>query len=433
MKLLFVTNYYPPHHLGGYEMLCHEVAQQLEQRGHRVAVLASGFQATPDEQEPGIHRTLRLESDIHYYHPGCLLSYRRDMSANRAAVAEALAQEHPEAIVVWGMWNLSRLVPHRLEELAGPKMVYYLSDRWPANPSAHRQYWEGTATSLAGRLFKRMLRTPARWLAPEAWSPPALQFRHALVCSRTLREQLVAAGVPVAHAQVLYHGIDPRPYREAARSRPVSSDGSYRVAFVGTLAAHKGAHTAIEALTILAREAPSLPLSLSVLGSGHPDYETRLRRLVGDGGIGDRVVFHAPIPRAELPAYLARHDALVMPSVYEEPQARISQEAMAADVVLIATPTGGTKEILEDGINGLAFAPEDARGLAAQLQRVATDAELGRRLRDAAWETVSQRFTIGRMIDEFERVLELVSREGPAIAASRDRSRNDGADGHATD
>ncbi len=414
MKLLFVTNFYPPHHLGGYELLCHEVAQQLEQRGHRVAVLASSFQATPDEQEPGIRRTLRLESDIHYYHPRRLLSYRRDLAANRAAVIGALAQERPEAIVVWGMWNLSRLVSHSLEEIAGPKVVYYLSDQWPANPSAHRQYWEGTATSPAGRLFKRVLRTPARWLAPAAWSPPALEFRHALVCSRTLREQLVAAGVPVAHAQVLYHGIDPRPYREAAQSRPAPPDGGYRVAFVGTLAAHKGAHTAVEAFTILAREAPTLPLSLSILGSGHPDYETRLRRLVAEGGIGDSVVFHAPIPRAELPAFLARHDALVMPSVYEEPQARISQEAMAADLVLLATPTGGTKEILEDGVNGLAFAPEDARGLAAQLQRVATDAELGRRLRAAAWDTVSQHFTIGRMIDEFERVLERVIREGDA-------------------
>jgi len=42
---------------------------------------------------------------------------------------------------------------------------------------------------------------------------------------------------------------------------------------------------------------------------------------------------------------------------------------MAAGLVLVATLTGGTKEILVDGENGLAFQPEDALGLAAQLRR----------------------------------------------------------------
>ena len=43
MRLLFLSNFYPPHQLGGYEELCAEVAQGLRARGHTVAVLTSGW------------------------------------------------------------------------------------------------------------------------------------------------------------------------------------------------------------------------------------------------------------------------------------------------------------------------------------------------------------------------------------------------------
>ncbi|TMC57253.1 MAG: glycosyl transferase family 1, partial [Chloroflexi bacterium] len=41
MRLLFLSNFYPPHHFGGYEELCAEVAEGLRARGHTVAVLTS--------------------------------------------------------------------------------------------------------------------------------------------------------------------------------------------------------------------------------------------------------------------------------------------------------------------------------------------------------------------------------------------------------
>ena len=84
----------------------------------------------------------------------------------------------------------------------------------------------------------------------------------------------------------------------------------------------------------LAQDGFDVPVSLDILGAGHPDYEQHLHQLVQDWHIEDRVTFHTPIERAKLPAFLAQYDALVMPSIWEEPQARISQEAMAAGLVL---------------------------------------------------------------------------------------------------
>jgi len=414
MRMLFVSNFYPPHHLGGYEMLCQEVASHLIARGHQVNVLTSTYGLNGYQQnEPGIYRRLRLESDIHFYRPYHTLIYRTHRRINRLVVEDVITAVSPEVVVVWGMWNLSNLVAKQIEALAGTRTVYYISDRWPAVPNAHRAYWDQEEISQPARFFKTLLRQPVRLILREVWEPIDLHLENVLICSEAMRNQLLDDGVSLDHAKVLYHGIDPHPYREAReRHKTDATKERLQLVFVGTLAPHKGPHTIIEALTHLRKTAPDVPVSLTILGKGHPPYEERLRHLVQQGQLEDYVTFHEPIPRSELPDFLAQFDVLVQPSIYAEPQARISQEAMAAGLVLIATPTGGTCEILRDDENGLAFATEDAEGLADQIKRLRDNPDLSQRLIRAGWQTVMDRFTIFRMIDEFEAYVQDVAAQG---------------------
>jgi glycosyltransferase involved in cell wall biosynthesis len=395
-------------------MLCHEVATHFQARGHQVSVLTSNYGVKTQQDEPGIYRRLKLESDVDYYRPQQVLHYWIDQNANYRAVETTLAQLSPDIVVIWGMWNLSRRIATWLETLAGSKVVYYLADVWPAEPGAHESYWDGTANSLAGRAFKHILRGPIRRALRREWRPFDLHLEHVVTCSRAVRDSLTNAGVPVDHAQVIYHGIDPELYRRVAEQRkPNSGNGLLRVVYVGSLLPHKGVHTAIEAFGHLAESGMSAKANLTILGAGHPQYEDHLHQLVKDRHLEQKVTFRSPIPRSELPAFLAQFDVLVMPSIYEEPQARISQEAMASGLVLVATLTGGTKEILIDGVNGVAFEPENAAGLAMQLQYLGTNAHLRRRLVAAGRQTVEERFTITQMINNLESYLiEIISKVG---------------------
>jgi glycosyltransferase involved in cell wall biosynthesis len=401
--------------LGGYEQLCHEVAAQLTARGHQVSVLTSTFHVPGREngQEPAVRRELRLASDVYYYRPQQVLRYGGDTRANLRIVRETLREIAPDAVVVWGMWKLSPLVAAEVERIVGSRVAYYFANEWPNEPGAHEEYWDGAEAGLAGRLFKNALRGPVRRVLRAEWRPYHLRYEHPIMCSRAVRDHLVKAGVPVQHAAVIYHGINPEPYREAMahRQRP-ASDGTLRVVFVGSLLPQKGVHTAVEAIGRLAKAGFELPVTLDILGAGHPDYEEQLRKSVADWHIGDRVTFHKPIERTRLAAFLAEYGVLVLPSVWEEPQARISQEAMAAGLVLVGTLTGGTKEILTDRHNGLAFGAEDAQGLADQLQVLARDPALRRRLTEAGWETVNAGFTITRMIDQLESYLTEIAGQG---------------------
>jgi glycogen(starch) synthase len=41
MKILVLTNLYPPHYVGGYELRCAAITEALRQHGHEVNVLTS--------------------------------------------------------------------------------------------------------------------------------------------------------------------------------------------------------------------------------------------------------------------------------------------------------------------------------------------------------------------------------------------------------
>ena len=418
MKLLFLSNFYPPHHLGGYELLCHEVATRFLSLGHSVDVLTSTYGVTAERPEAGIHRRLRLQSDVHYYRPQQVLRYFPDRRANLRAVRETLDEIQPDMAVIWGMWNLSWSVAAEVEAIMGSRVAYYLANAWPMDPSPHEAYWESTPHSTLGRVFLRILRRPVARALRAEWLPCKLRLEHVAVCSRAIQEQLRQAGLTTDHYRVIYHGIDVTAYRQAAAERQRATDNAgLRVVFVGSLLPQKGVHTAIEALGHLLQERPTLPVTLAILGAGHPQYEERLHQMVEALQLTARVTFHSPIPRSQLPGFLAQFDALVLPSIWEEPMARISQEAMATGLALVGTLTGGTKEILVDGKNGLAFPPEDSEALAHQLALLADNPLLRQQLSAAAAATVETRFTIEQMIDELESLL------GEVMNASTKRER----------
>jgi hypothetical protein len=70
MRILFLTNFYPPARPGGYTQWCHEVAERLQARGHRTGVLTSNYElAKAPADEQNIYRLLHLEGDLFYYQP----------------------------------------------------------------------------------------------------------------------------------------------------------------------------------------------------------------------------------------------------------------------------------------------------------------------------------------------------------------------------
>ena len=92
------------------------------------------------------------------------------------------------------------------------------------------------------------------------------------------------------------------------------------------------------------------------------------------------------VPHAELPAYYGLANVYTMPSTGDEPFTLTIPEAMAAGLPVVATATGGTVEIVEEGVNGLLVPPHDPAAMADGIRSYLDNPEQARRHSQAALE-----------------------------------------------
>jgi glycogen(starch) synthase len=425
MRILVISNYYPPFELGGWEQLTRDVVFQLGERGHQVYVLTGNYQAahvtTP---EPGVARVLHLQSPDHvHYHPRYTLAYRWRERQNQRHLTQAVAHFAPDVVFIHAMWNLSHSIARHAEQLCPGTVVYYIASPWPTELDAHTAYWTAPAARPWLRLPKRWVGTLARKTLLSTVPRNQLTFAHVLCVSAFMQRYMVnEVGVPSLQTHVVYNGIDVTEF--TLRDKICQLHAPLRLLYAGGLLEHKGVHTAIEAMGRLVHQQGLDSITLSVVGAGHPEYKAHLRTLVERDGIANWVHFWGWVPRERMPNVLRQHDVLVFPSTGLEALPRMMQEAMACGLVVIGTTTGGTAEILRDEENGLTFAPGDADGLAAQIRRLTADPDLRARLAQAGRRTVVEKFTLDRMMDEIETYLLKI------VATSFGSTLQTGIEGH---
>jgi glycosyltransferase involved in cell wall biosynthesis len=419
MRILFLTNFYPPHDIGGYEQWCQAVVEGLIAREHHVQVLTSEWRRSgvQNADEAHVSRTLHQQANLEHYSAAAFLFVRwlRERE-NLITIKRMLKEFRPDVVFIWGMWNLGRDLAAWVESRTECKTVYYISDLWPLDPDMHLAYWSQEAPrsilrlpwQVASRLALRCLRTHQERVS--------LQFRYAVTVSDAVRTALLSAGLPFSAATVIHGGCQP----ELFLPRPSQANrrlGQLSLVYVGALANHKGVETLLQAMALLAGERRDENISLALAGSGHPDYVSRLRAFVTANGLDENVTFLGRLEHVAVPGLLAQHDALVFPSEWLEPFARTPLEAMLAGLPVITTLTGGTRELVESECNALAFEAGDGEALAFQIRRLAWDPVLAQRLADAGRASVLARFTLNRMIAGIDAYLRSVVSPGGVMAA----------------
>jgi glycosyltransferase involved in cell wall biosynthesis len=364
MRVLTVGNMYPPHHLGGYELMWRSSVADLRAAGHDVRVLTTDHaEAAPDPgipEDPDVHRTLRwywVDHDFPRY------GMRRRLAIERHNLAELgrhLGDLRPDAIAWWAMGGMSMSLLERGRE-AGIPAVGVVVDEWLAYGPTVDGWHRAFSGPLRGPLAERFTGVPSRFDlgATASW----------LFVSAYLRDRAAAIGFDVAEAEVAHGGIDPDRFPAAP-----AHEWEGRLLCLGRIDSRKGVDTAIRALAHL----PGC--TLRCVGSGDDRHLAELRGLAREIGVADRVQF-ATVSRSEVAAEYARADAVLFCVSWPEPFGLVPLEAMAVGAPVVATGTGGSGEYLSDGENCLVAAPGDPEAAAAAVARLESDPSLRDRLR----------------------------------------------------
>ena len=413
MRILCLTNFYPPYELGGAGQSCYDVTTALRARGHAVVVVTSTHGVnTRNSFEDGIHRSLHLEMELGSpLHPlRFFLARRKREAQGLLRLREVVQGFAPDVIFTWGLWNIPRSVPALAQALRPGRVLYCFGDYWPTLPSQHEVYWRVPGRQWFTRPLKGALARIALARLAREGPPPSLQFQHAYCVSEAVRQGLVRGRVRVGHARVIHNGVDTNRFRPRSPEQLRPQEGNrLSLLYAGRIVPDKGVHTAVEALSHLVHDYGSNGVTLTLVGPGDADYATSLRSTIAQEGLDRYVSFRERVPKEQMPALLQDFDVLLFPSIWPEPFGLIVIEAMACGLALICTPVGGVPEIVTDGRDGLFFTPEDAAGLARQVERLAGDPSLRRRLAQAGRRTVERRFSLSTMIGQVESYLEQIA------------------------
>ena len=408
MRVLFLSNFYPPASRGGYEEWCQEVAEGLRSRGHDIVVLTSqNGRSTLAPSDPSwLYRDLFLEMEIASLRNSVqfFTSRKAHENQNLAILQQYVEDFEPDVILIWGMWNLPRSLPARAEELLPGRVVYYMGDYWPTLPSQWQNYWQVSPRNWVTAVPKLLLKPMANYLLRKE-KRPSLKLEQVIFPTTFLQDEFVRQGIEPEQSTIIYGAIDTGLYENGHHPNKAKA-GLVNLLYIGRLAPEKGVHTAIEALGILAREKEYNQLKLTIVGTGEPDYEAQLRALADQQQLRSMVEFSGAQPKEAIPGLYHSADILLFTSIWPEPFGRVPVEAMAAGVAVIGTAVGGAAEVMEDNFNALLFTPGDAQSLAGQIARLIASPELKETLLANGRHTAREKFDIQRMSSEIETYLQ---------------------------
>jgi len=180
---------------------------------------------------------------------------------------------------------------------------------------------------------------------------------------------------------IIYNGIDVEQFKPVIRGET----SNFKIICISRLTARKGFNYLIEAVAKIAGKYPNL--SLEIVGEG--DAKEELEKQAKNANLGSRIEFKGRISHEKTPEAYNRASVFVSPSL-NEGMSNTMLEALASGLPIIATDTGGSKELIREGENGFIIKMKDPDDIAKKLEMLIANPELtlsmGRKSRERALE-----------------------------------------------
>ena len=428
MKILVLTNLYPPHHAGTFENHCQTVTESLRLRGHKILVLTSSHGLRTEQRDDEIERRLQLNGV--FGHPSLtgFMELKPLETHNNDVLREALDQFQPDVVHVFSLSGLSKSLIFTLYNSKQP-VVYDVFDHWlSANVREDPwcDFWNSPSLPFLAQCERKALEMSGERIRLDATAPTRLmrgydripgifgegrdraevapdsiagfRFNHIYFCSQALKHLTEQVGFCVSHAGVIYPGIT------AACIGDIKPAGvpMKRLLIVARLTEESGVMTALKALKIA--RAARLDVTLSIYGRGDSSYVADLRSFV--------VANQLPVDflsvsnqNTDLPAVYKRHDVLLHTPEWAEPFPFTPLEAMGCGLPVIGARSGGMEELLRHGENALTYPAGDAEELALRMQELQISPALRCQMAETAQAEVLAKFNDTTVIDQIENFL----------------------------
>lgn len=280
----------------------------------------------------------------------------RDIGAHADAIEKLVTTWRPDVIHAHSP-VLNAMAAQRVAKRHNIPLIYEI-----------RAFWEdasvGNGTGAEG--------SPRYWLTRQLETHAVRAADAVAVICEGLRTDLIARGIAADKITVSPNGVDMEQFgapvpRDPALTAKLGLTGADVVGFIGSFYDYEGLDDLIAAMPRLVRARPRAKLLL--VGGG--PRESALRDQAMASPFADHIVFVGRVPHDQVEHYYAQVDVLAYPRKAMRLTELVTPlkplEAMAQGRLVAASSVGGHRELIEDGVTGTLFAPDDPVAIAAAL------------------------------------------------------------------
>lgn len=344
MKIVMITNLYPPFIRGGAEIAAARIAEGLSSHLQHVVIITTMPFSSIDSL--CIHRSRENNATVYRFYPLNLFHYMHlgtrhflvrfvwrifDIFNVHAIwqTASVLMKEKPDVVVTHNLTGIGMLHPI-LVRCMGIRHIHLAHDVQLVAPSG--VILLGKERSLLQRAYVVMGYTVLMRLIFS-------RVRLVISPSRFLLDFYDRYGFFRSSNKIVL----PNPVPQTSRVRRCRTEGTLQLLYVGSVSRAKGVALLIRAL----HDVPAASIALTIVGIGEELHQYSMEAS-GD----QRIVFRGWVGASELEKILVVSDILVAPSMLYDNSPTVVFEALAHGVPVLTSDLGGAQEVIQEDQNG---------------------------------------------------------------------------------
>lgn len=326
MKILVISNIFPPGFIGGYELGAFDVTKKLFAAGHDILVLTSDYfvDKYSVHAELNVSRTLNCDSLSHEIIRGDIVSQLYYSFRNIRVIGSSLRQFDPDVVLTFNLMGLGVLsIIQYLQKLRIPSVIY-----------------------LMDNIFSGLdIRSPLHKLYEKTFGKFLLDDSTGIISMSKVVSDEVGANLGIELKNVTYvpGWVDFDP----SKKTPIfpRANGVTNFVFCSRVAQHKGIDIVIDSVDYLVNNGHK-NFHVDIYGAGQ--VSSVLQRVKAKD-LDDYISYQGLLAKDEMLPRLNSYDSLVFPTWEREPFGFVASEAAVAGCYPIMTGGIGASEWFLDG------------------------------------------------------------------------------------
>lgn len=396
MKILFLSEEFPPTNIGGSGVIAYDLAKGLKKRGHDIFVITI-VQDKSDESKVDLNglKVFRIYSNYHVRWRAWLSLYNPKITFK---VKKIIKEIKPDIVHAHNIhWHLSyhclkiakknsKLVFLTVHDV----MLIHYGKLMPKNGSC---FYKIRAFDQLRQEKKRY--NPFRNLIIRYY----LKYIDKIFSvSNSVKEVLEINSIK--NIETIYNGINVAEWEEDLEKIKVFREkhnlqNKKIILFGGRLSKAKGGEVILKAMPLITKKIKDVIL----LVAGKKDwYIEKMIDLVKKLGIENNIKFIGWLDREEMKCAFFASDVCVTPSIYLDPFPTVNLEAMASKKPVIGTCFGGTPEIVIDNKTGYIVNPYNIEEMAEKIIDLLKNPQKAKKFGEAGYQRIKENFSLENQV-----------------------------------